>query len=258
MWEEPCISGEEGSGTVFFSGCPLKCVYCQNSPIAHQKTGRKITDDRLAEIFLELQDKGANNINLVTPTHYTISVINALDKARSHGLHLPVVYNCSGYEKAETIEMLRGYIDIYLTDFKYLDQNAAARYSNAPDYPEKARSALSQMFSQQPCAGFDERGMMKKGIIVRHLMLPGQINDTKNIIRYLYETYHDDIFISIMNQFTPMPGLDAYPELNRKITDREYDEVIDFAVDLGIENAFVQDGAAASESFIPCFDCEGI
>lgn len=258
MWEEPCISGESGSGTVFFSGCPLKCVYCQNYSISDCSSGVKITDERLAEIFLELQEKGANNINLVTPTHYTLSIVNAVKKARENGLEIPVVYNCSGYEKAETLELLDGTVDIYLTDFKYIRNETAARYSSAPDYPEAASKALETMFRQVGTPVFDENDMMKKGIIARHLILPDHADESKEIIRYLYDTYSDDIYMSIMNQYTPVRKFDEFPELNRKVTDEEYDSVIDFAADLGVENAFVQDGEAASESFIPCFDGSGV
>ncbi|MBR3024033.1 MAG: radical SAM protein [Oscillospiraceae bacterium] len=258
MWEEPCISGESGSGTVFFSGCPLKCVYCQNYSISDCSSGVKITDSRLAEIFLELQEKGANNINLVTPTHYTLSVINAVAEARKNGLVLPVVYNCSGYEKADTIKLLDGTVDIYLTDFKYIRSETAKRYSNAADYPERAMEALECMFSQVGTPVFDDEEMMKRGIIVRHLILPDHAEESKEIIEYLFGRYRHDIFMSIMNQYTPVRVFKEYPELGRKVTDEEYDSVIDFAVELGVENAFIQDGEAASESFIPCFDGSGI
>ena len=258
MWEEPCISGESGSGTVFFSGCPLKCIYCQNYAISDCSSGIRISDERLAEIFIELQDNGANNINLVTPTHYTLSVINAVKSAREKGLEIPVVYNCSGYEKAETVEMLKDTVDIYLVDFKYIRRETAQRYSSAPDYPETAKKALEYMFRQVGKPVFDENGMMTKGIIARHLILPEHEEEAKEIVGYLFDTYGNDIFISIMNQYTPVRHFDDYPELNRRVSAEEYDHVIDFAVDIGVENAFVQDGEAASESFIPCFDGRGI
>ena len=258
MWEEPCISGESGSGTVFFSGCPLKCIYCQNYAISDCSSGIRISDERLAEIFIELQDNGANNINLVTPTHYTLSVINAVKSAREKGLKIPVVYNCSGYEKAETVEMLKDTVDIYLVDFKYIRRETAQRYSSAPDYPETAKKALEYMFRQVGKPVFDENGIMTKGIIARHLILPEHEEEAKEIVGYLFDTYGHDIFISIMNQYTPVRHFDDYPELNRRVSAEEYDHVIDFAVDIGVENAFVQDGEAASESFIPCFDGRGI
>lgn len=258
MWEEPCISGENGSGTVFFSGCPLKCVYCQNAAISDCSKGKEISEDRLAEIFIELEQKGAANINLVTPTHYTLSVINAVRTARDNGLSIPIVYNCSGYEKTETLELLEGTVDIYLTDFKYIRKETAQRYSSAPDYPETVKKALDCMFRQVGKPVFDENYMMKKGVIVRQLLLPGNAEESKEIIGYIYSTYGDDVFISIMSQYTPIKQFKDYPELNRKVTTREYNSVIDYAVDMGVENAFVQDGDAASESFVPCFDGFGI
>lgn len=261
MWEEPCISGEEGSGTVFFSGCSLGCVYCQNHEIAKGESGKKITAKRLAEIFLELEEKKANNINLVTAGHYLPMVIEALDQAKSRGLKIPVVYNSGGYEKAEMIRELEGYVDIYLPDMKYWSKELAQRYSRAADYPEVARRALAEMVRQVGEPLFDDRGMMKRGVIVRHLVLPGQVKDSKEVIRYLYETYKDFIYISIMNQYTPIrqaERLEKFPELKRKITAGEYDEVVDYAIYLGVENGFIQEGETAEESFIPPFDNEGI
>lgn len=258
MWEEPCISGEEGSGTVFFSGCTLRCVYCQNYDIARAATGREITKERLADIFLELQEKGANNINLVTPTHYTAEIIWSVKKARGNGLRLPIVYNCSGYEKVETLRKLEGIVDIYLTDFKYMDKGMAAKYSKAADYPEVAKEALKEMFRQQPEAEFDERGMMKRGIIVRHLLLPGYLDNAKAVVKYVYETYGDKVFLSLMNQYTPLPQVAAFSEINRKVTEEEYEELVDYAIETGVESGFVQEGETAEESFIPAFDCEGI
>lgn len=258
MWEEPCISGIKGSGTVFFSGCPLRCVYCQNRDIARAGAGKDIPLERLAQIFLELQEKGAENINLVTPTHYTPEIILAVKQAKDHGLRLPVVYNCSGYEKPETLRMLAGIVDIYLTDFKYMDKEAAKKYSHAPDYPETAKKALQEMVSQQPEPVFDEREMMKKGVIVRHLLLPGHLNNAKAVVRYVYETYGNQVFLSLMNQYTPLPGMENWPELNRRVTRREYERLLDFALELGVENGFFQEGRTAEESFIPAFDCEGV
>lgn len=258
MWEEPCISGEEGSGTVFFSGCAMGCVYCQNHNIAKGLAGKKITIDRLGDIFLELQEQGANNINLVTPSHYVPQIIEALDKARNNGLYLPVVYNTSGYEKKETIKLLAGYVDIYLPDFKYWNLEIAKRYSNCPDYLQYASEALEEMVRQAGEPVFDEWGMMKKGVIVRHLTLPGYLKDSKRIIEYLYKTYGDKIYISIMNQYTPLAHVEKYPEINRTITESEYEELVDFAIGLGIENGFIQEGETASESFIPEFNEEGV
>lgn len=258
MWEEPCISGEEGSGTVFFSGCALGCVYCQNHRIAQGATGKKITISRLVDIFLELQEKGANNINLVSPSHYVLAIIDAIKAARSKGLVIPIVYNSSGYEKVETLQLLEGHIDIYLPDLKYYNTEPAMRYSNCKDYFEVASKAIEEMVRQTKEPEFDDRGMMKKGVIVRHLTLPGRLEDSKNIIRYLYETYRDEIYISIMNQYTPMRNFEQFPELNRTITKQEYEELINFAIELGVENGFIQEGETASESFIPEFNNEGV
>ena len=258
MWEEPCISGESGSGTVFFTGCNLGCVYCQNREIADGHIGFEITAERLAKIFLEQQSRGANNINLVTPTHYVPHIIRALDTVRGRALKIPVLYNCGGYESVKTLKMLEGYVDIYLPDFKYMDSEIAKRYSNAADYPETAKKAIAEMVRQTGECAFDENGIMQKGTLVRHLVLPSYIENSEKVIEYLYNTYGGSIYMSIMNQYTPMPYVESYPEINRAVTDEEYNEVIDFAVDLGVENAFVQEGGAVSESFIPLFDGEGI
>lgn len=258
MWEEPCISGEEGSGTVFFSGCALGCIYCQNKNIAKGLAGKKITTERLAQIFIELQDKGANNINLVTPDHYVLHIIDALDIARKRGLAIPIVYNCSGYEKTETLRLLEGYVDIYLPDFKYISDEPAMKYSCCRDYFSVTAEAIAEMVRQVKEVEFDERGMMKKGVIVRHLLLPGHLEDSKRIIKYLYEIYGNRIYISIMNQYTPMTQSSIYPELNRKITEAEYEELVDYAIEIGVENGFIQEGETASESFIPEFNGEGV
>ena len=259
MWEEPCICGNEGSGTVFFSGCSLRCVFCQNHNIAIGRSGRTISTERLSEIFLELQAKGANNINLVTPTHFVPQIREALQSARQQGLTLPIVYNTSSYEHADTLKMLEGLVDIYLPDLKYMSSELSLAYSNAPDYFEHASKAIAEMFRQTGRPLFcSDTGLMEKGVIVRHLILPGQVKDSKKIIRYLHETYGNDIYLSIMNQYTPLPHVEHIPELNRRVTDEEYSRVIDFALRLGVENGFLQEGEAADESFIPEFDGEGI
>ena len=258
MWEEPCISGERGSGTVFFSGCSLRCIYCQNYEIAHAKHGKRITVERLAEIFLELAEKGAHNINLVTPTHYTPEIIAAVKMARERGLSLPIVYNCSGYEKVETLRLLEGIVDIYLTDFKYMEKELAANYSKAPDYPEIAKEALCEMVRQTKEGMLDADGMMTKGVIVRHLLLPNHLRNAKKVVNYVYETYGDKVYLSLMNQYTPLPQVKHIPELNRKVTEREYEKLVDYAIALGVEYAFIQEGETALESFIPQFECEGI
>jgi putative pyruvate formate lyase activating enzyme len=257
-WEEPCISGEEGSGTVFFSGCALGCVYCQNHNIAKGLAGKIITIDRLSDIFIELQDKKANNINLVTPSHYVPQIIEAICSAREKGLRIPIVYNCSGYEKRETLQLLDGYVDVYLPDFKYMDQEPAMKYSDCKDYFQYASEAIREMVRQVGVAAIDEHGMMNKGVIVRHLTLPGYLTDSKNIIKYLYDTFGDTIFISIMNQYTPISTLGDYPELNRRISEEEYNELVEYAINLGVENGFIQEGETASESFIPEFNEEGV
>lgn len=258
FWEEPCISGKEGSGTVFFSGCGLGCIYCQNRNISNGLAGKAITIERLAEIFLELQDKGANNINLVTPSHFVPHIIEALNISRKKGLIIPVVYNSGGYEKTETLKLLEGYVDIYLPDLKYMSDEPAMKYSNCKNYFTVAKAAIDEMVKQVKEAVFDERGIMQKGVIVRHLTLPGYLEDSKRIVKYLYDTYGDKIFISIMNQYTPMTKNTAYPELNRKVTEEEYEELVNYAVEIGVENGFIQEGETALESFIPEFNGEGV
>lgn len=284
MWEEPCISGTNGSGAVFFCGCNLRCVYCQNYDIASScnadgSAGKIISVSRLAEIYLELQEKGAHNINLVTPTHYIPQIIESLEIAKRNGLRLPIIYNTGCYEKMEILKKLEGYIDIYLPDLKYFSPDISRRYSNAPDYFKHASAAISEMFRQVGIPVFDtpivsdgkaprpaedstqdisETTLMKKGVIVRHLLLPDCSKDSRDILQYLHQTYGNKIYMSIMNQYTPMPRAAAIPSLNRRITEKEYDALIDYAISLGIENAFIQEGGAASESFIPAFDGEGI
>ena len=259
FWEEPCISGDAGSGAVFFSGCPLHCVFCQNENIANGTVGKEISLERLLGIFFELQEKRANNINLVTPGHFVPQIVKALDQARKEGLTLPVVYNTSSYETVDTIKMLEGYVDIYLPDFKYMSPGLSKKYSHAPDYFETACAAISEMYRQVGDSVIDEdTGLMQHGMIVRHLLLPGQTKDSKKILRYLHETYGDHIYISIMNQYTPLPQVADIEVLNRTVTPEEYDRVLRFAERIGIERGFRQEGTAASESFIPEFDERGL
>ncbi|MQN01274.1 MAG: radical SAM protein [bacterium LCO1.1] len=294
FWEEPCISGTTGSGAVFFSGCNLKCIFCQNEKIRDGLVGREISVERLSDIFLELQEKGANNINLVTAGHFLPQVVPALEDAKNRGLVVPIVYNTSSYEKVAQIRELDGLVDIYLPDFKYVSSRLSGDFSKAPDYFEVAENAVDEMVRQTGAPAFfvkkkarldqqlglwesedtmdaatynecaeeimDEgrEVLMKKGTIVRHLLLPGCADDSKNVIKYLYQTYGDSIFLSIMNQYTPMPQVSGHPTLSRKVTENEYNEVLDYALDLGIENAFMQEGDVAKESFIPDFDCEGV
>lgn len=257
-WEEPCISGERGSGTVFFSGCPLGCVYCQNRDIASGKIGKKISPQRLTEIFFELKSQGAHNVNLVTPTHYAPQIKEAITAAKDAGIGIPFVYNTGGYEKLETLKSLCGSIDVYLPDLKYFSPILSQKYSNAGDYFKIASAAIDEMVKQTGAPQFDG-DMMIKGTIVRHMVLPDCTDDSIKIIEYLWKAYGNDIYVSIMNQYTPMHEIDdKYPELSRKISESEYDKVIDRALELGITHAYVQDGETASESFIPSFDCEGV
>lgn len=258
FWEEPCISGSKGSGTVFFSGCNMGCVYCQNKEISTGGFGKIVTVERLAQIFTELAQKGAININLVTPTHFTHEIISAVKIARNSGMTLPIVYNTSGFEKAETIKLLKGTVDIYLPDFKYFDDDTAQRYSKAKGYTAFAKEAIDEMINQTGECVFDTEGILQKGTIVRVLVLPALTQNAKATIEYLYKKYGDKIFISIMSQYTPCTDLSDFLEIDCKLTQKEYDEVIDFACDLGLENGFIQEGDAAKESFIPMFDAEGV
>lgn len=258
FWEEPCISGEEGSGAVFFTGCSLGCVFCQNTEISRGQAGENVSVERLAEIFLRLQEQGANNINLVTAGHYVPAVAESLRRAKDKGLQIPVVYNSSGYELPDTLRLMEDLVDIYLPDMKYMDGELAEKYSHAQNYPDVAKAALEEMVRQCPICEFDERGMMKKGVIVRHLLLPGHVRNSKAVMKYLHETYQDQIYISIMSQYTPMSQVIKYPELNRRVTKREYSRLLDYAMELGIENGFFQEGDPVGESFIPAFNGEGV
>lgn len=258
MWEEPCISGCKGSGAVFFTGCGLRCCFCQNREIAIGKDGCEIDVKRLAEIFLELQDKGAANINLVTGAHYVPQITAALDIAGEQGMGLPVVYNSSGYEKVETLKLLEGYVDVYLPDYKYADPLLAQQFSHAADYPEIVGNALAEMVRQTGPVVFDEEGYIKKGTIVRHLILPGHTRNSIQVLKYLQRAFGTQIYISIMNQYTPLPQVADIEVLNRTVTPEEYDRVLRFAERIGIERGFRQEGTAASESFIPEFDERGL
>ena len=265
FYEEPPISGEKGSGAVFFCGCNLKCVFCQNEKISRGLIGKEVSIERLSDIFLSLQSQGANNINLVTPSHYVYQIREALILAKKNGLTIPIVYNSSAYELPETLRTLDGLIDIYLPDFKYFDEAMAINYSNAPHYRETAQKAIAEMFRQVGEPVFDDKGLMKKGVIVRHLLLPLGVKNAKDVVKYLYETYEDKIYISLMNQYTPMENSNALkkagekkPELLRKVTKREYEKLLDYVLSLGIKNAYFQEGDTASDSFIPDFDLTGV
>lgn len=257
-FEEPSISGSNGSGTIFFSGCNLKCCYCQNKEISTNNFGINISIKRLSELMLDLQSKKANNINLVTPTHFVPSIIEAIKLARRNGLTIPIVYNTSGYESVDTIKLLDGYVDIYLTDFKYFDNKLGEDLSKVKDYFEVASTALDEMYKQVSKNKFSSNGLMTKGIIVRCLVLPTKGNDTKKIINYLYKKYQDNIYLSIMNQYTPVTTNTSFSFLNSKVSEEEYDDIINYALDLGVKNAYIQEGDTSDESFIPPFDLEGL
>lgn len=256
MWEEPVISGENGSGTVFFSNCPLKCVYCQNKEISSGGSGLEISVERLSEIFLELEEKGAHNINLVSPTQYTNEIIAAVACAKEKGLSLPIVYNTSGYERVEVLEKLSETVDIYLTDFKYMSSYTANKYSHAASYPTVAKAALREMIRQQPKCLFDG-DMLKKGVIVRHLVLPCNIGDSKDVIDEFANICGDSAYLSLMRQYTP-PRDCQFPQIARSVTDEEYDEVVNYALLCGVKKIFLQEKESVSESFIPAFDYEGV
>lgn len=249
FWEEPCISGKNGSGTVFFSGCNLGCVFCQNYEISHRKIGREVSADELIKIFESLIEKGANNINLVNPTHYALQLDDVLSKWKSP---VPIVYNSSGYESVETLKMLDGLVDIYLPDFKYILPEKARKYSFAEDYPEVAMLALKEMKRQVGADVFDESGLMKKGMIIRHLVLPSNTNASIKALDYLAENYADT-YISVMAQYTPCDNLTGYEEINRKLTKREYNKIVDYILSLGLDKIFIQDLSSAHEQFIPDF-----
>ena len=253
MWEEPIISGDAGSGTIFFSYCNLRCCFCQNYEISEFHKGRAVSVEEFSDICLELQDKGATNINLVTPTHFVDLIRDGLVLAKSKGLNIPVVYNSSGYDSIDAIRMLDGLIDIYLPDLKYYDDKYGVKYSNVIDYFKYASMAIEEMYRQIGNFKIDENGLMKRGVIVRHLMLPGMLDDSKKIVSYLYNKYRDNIIISIMNQYTPVRKL-KYDELNYKVSESEYDSLVNYAYDLGVRNAFIQEGETQDESFIPDFD----
>lgn len=254
FWEEPCISGKNGSGTVFFSGCNLGCVFCQNYEISHNCKGVEVSEERLIRIFEHLVDKGANNINLVNPTHYAVQLAHTLKKYKPP---VPVVYNTSGYDSVDTLRLLDGLVDIYLPDFKYIRNDKALRYSRAEDYPQFAMPALREMKRQVSDDVFDENGIMKRGMIIRHLVLPGNTNSSIQALDYLAENF-GDTYISVMAQYVPCTDLSDYKEINRKITEREYDKVVNHILNLGLEKVFLQTLESATEDYIPDFDLSGI
>ena len=258
FWEEPCISGSRGSGTVFFSGCPLGCVYCQNFEISRGHIGKAIPVERLAEIFLELQKQGAHNINLVTATPYVPQIISALKLARP-ALKIPVVYNSSGYERVETLRVLKGFVDVYLPDLKHMSSELARRYSGAADYFEVATRALHEMIEQTDGIEYDSEGLMTRGVIVRHLVLPGARRDSIDILNWVSANLpRGKYLLSLMSQYTPIQGLGAFPEINCRVTSFEYDAVVSEAVRLGLDNGFMQQRGSADTAYIPPFDLTGV
>lgn len=257
-WEEPPISGTNGSGTIFFSNCNLQCVFCQNYKISHENFGKEVSIERLSEIFLEQQQRGAHNINLVSPTHYVPQIISALDLAKKNGLSIPILYNTSTYENVETIKALKGYIDVFLPDLKYFNDKYAIKYSNAPNYFAHASECIKEMLLQVEEPKFDEKNLIKKGVIIRHLMLPGLLFDSKKIIDYVYNNFGNSVYLSLMNQYTPMYKSKEYPELNKSINPKLYDSLIDYALSIGVTKAYIQETGTASEIFVPNFDLSGI
>lgn len=260
QWEEPCISGKNGSGTVFFSGCTLKCVYCQNYSLSHENFGKEISVLRLSEIFLELQEKGAHNINLVTATQYLPSVLPALDKVKNR-LKIPVIYNCGGYERTDTLKELEGYIDIYLPDLKYYDNRLSEKYSGASDYFEKASNAVKEMIRQTGGLTWnrEDPGLLSKGVIIRHMVLPGAKEDSIRLLRWIQDSLPKDSFlVSIMSQYTPFYQSARFPEINRRITTYEYEKVLDTALELGLTSGYRQQKSSAKEEYTPPFDLSGV
>ena len=258
QWEEPCISGTNGSGTVFFSHCNLRCLFCQNHEISQKSVGKEVSIERLAAIFLEQQQRGAHNINLVTPSHYTPQIAEALTRSKRNGLIIPIIYNTNAYDSVIAIELLRGLVDIYLPDLKYVDARYAVDFSQAPAYFQHASAAIAAMVAQVGQPTFDAQGMMTRGVIIRHLALPGLTVDSKAVIRYVHQTFGHSVFLSIMNQYTPLYEAATHPRLSRGLSTEEYEELIEYALTLGVENGFIQEGGAVSESFVPIFDGKGV
>lgn len=252
-WEEPCLSGTNGAGTVFFSHCNLRCIFCQNYEISTEGKGYTVSINRLAEIFIEQQKRGAHCLELVTPTHYVSQIIKALDIAKTNGLTIPVAYNTSGYETCETLEALRGYVDIFLPDFKYIWQETAKAYSRAPNYPEVVKAALNKMYEIVGRPVF-KQNLMQRGMIIRHLILPWQYKESMEIVKYIWDNFGDNVYLSLMNQYTPMYKALSHPKLKRKLTTFEYDKVVNYAADLGFTKCYIQEGQTATAKFVPNFD----
>ena len=253
-WEEPPVSGKNGSGTVFFSHCNLKCVFCQNHEISQEHNGIYISIEKLSDIFLDLQNKGAANINLVTPTHYVPQIIEALEIAKNKGLVLPILYNTNGYDSLETIKFLNGYIDVYLPDFKYFNDKYSMKYSKVNNYKENVFNILKEMVNQVGEPKFNDEGLIEKGVIIRHLMLPGLLFDSKKVIDTIYSTFKNNVYISIMNQYTPMFNAQKYPEINKSLNPKHYCSLINYATELGVTNGFIQDEGTSSTKYVPDFN----
>lgn len=257
-WEEPCLTGKKGAGTVFFSYCNLRCCFCQNYELSHGGKGEEVEDSRLAEIFLEQQRRGAATLDLVTPTHYVPQIIHALDLARAQGFFLPVVYNSSAYDAVETIEALRGYVDVFLPDLKYVDEASAVEYSAAPDYFPAASAAIHRMVEITGPATFDDDGHMIRGVIIRHLVLPGHRHESMRALDWIWQEFGDAVQISLMNQYTPMYRAAEHNGLNRRLTTFEYESVVDHAAELGITHCYIQESGTASMQYVPTFDGTGV
>lgn len=257
-WEEPCISGKNGSGTIFFSNCNLNCVFCQNHKISQENIGLEITIERLSEIFIEIQAKGAHNVNLVTPVHYIPQIIEALILAKNRGLTIPILFNTNGYENVEAIKALNGYVNVYLPDLKYFSNEYSKLYSNAPEYFKFASSSINEMVSQVGPVKFNKDGLITSGVIIRHLVLPGLLFDSKKIIDYIFKTFGDSVYISIMNQYTPLYKANTFPRLSKPLNPKVYTSLVEYCLSLGIKNAFIQETGTCSEDFVPQFDLRGV
>lgn len=257
-WEEPCISGKNGSGTIFFSNCNLNCVFCQNHQISQENIGKTISIEKLSCLFLEQQERGAHNINLVTPTHYIPQIIASLEIAKDNGLELPILFNTNSYINVNALKLLDGYIDVYLPDLKYFNDKYAIKYSNAPGYFKQATAAIKEMFSQVGEPSFNKDGIITKGVIIRHLMLPGLLFDSKKIVDYVHSIYGNSVYISLMNQYTPLFNSNKYDEINKPLNPLHYDSLIDYCLNIGIKNGFIQESGTSSEKFVPEFNFEGI
>jgi putative pyruvate formate lyase activating enzyme len=257
-WEEPCISGKNGSGTIFFSNCNLNCVFCQNHQISQEGTGRYISIEKLSNLFLEQQERGAHNINLVTPTHYIPQIIASLQIAKSKGLKLPILFNTNSYISVDALKLLNGYVDVYLPDLKYFNDKYATKYSNAPGYFKQAAAAIEEMFSQVGEATFNKDGIITKGIIIRHLMLPGLLFDSKKVADYIHTTYGNSVYMSIMNQYTPLFKSCKYNEINKPLNPAHYDSLVNYCLNIGIINGFIQESGTSSDKFVPEFNFEGL